>query len=512
MKVSTKIVYGFGTLIALMAALVVFQVLLINRVRTIVQDLSSVSFEVASTALELAADMNQVDEFARKAIELGDADYAKELASLQEEVERKLEQLNATAKSEKELAEVKRLSRFWEEFVAEYRSRQQAMEPGRLADFPARLSDHLQQLRLQTDNVYRASSAVIETETERSLTAGQGVKVISLVAAAIALVLSGFVSLFIVQSITIPLKHLTQGTRAIAQGKFFYRLDTSHQDEFSQVARDFNTMTERLNQLDQMKKDFVSHVSHELKAPLASMQETIQLLLEVIPGELTDKQRRLLDLNLQSGKRLSAMIANLLDMSRIEAGVMEYDLKPHDLAALARAAADEIEPLALEKNIGIRVEPAPDSLRLTCDGDRIIQVIRNLLGNAVKFSPGRSEVSVKLGLTRISSPQVPAGVRSRLGAPANDGDLALLEVADSGPGVPDEHKERIFEKFHQVKQGGKVAGQGAGLGLAISRTIAEAHRGALWVENRPAGGSVFKMLLPLGGAESEVRKRTSSPI
>jgi two-component system sensor histidine kinase GlrK len=138
--------------------------------------------------------------------------------------------------------------------------------------------------------------------------------------------LSILVSLLIVRSISKPLANLTEGTRAIADGKFFYRLDTTRKDEFAQLAQDFNKMTLRLNELDELKKDFVSHVSHELKAPLASMQETIQIMLEEIPGPLTEKQKRLLALNLQSGTRLTSMISNLLDHSTAEAGVMVYAL------------------------------------------------------------------------------------------------------------------------------------------------------------------------------------------
>ena len=125
----------------------------------------------------------------------------------------------------------------------------------------------------------------------------------------VALAISILVSLLIVRSISKPLANLTEDARHCGR-QVLHRLDTSRNDEFAQLARDFNTMTSA-SQLDEMKKDFVSHVSHELKAPLASMRETIQIMLEEIPGPLTDKQKRLLELNLQSGIRLTAMIGNL---------------------------------------------------------------------------------------------------------------------------------------------------------------------------------------------------------
>jgi signal transduction histidine kinase len=306
---------------------------------------------------------------------------------------------------------------------------------------------------------------------------------------------SVLVSLLIVRSISKPLAHLTEGTRAIADGKFFYRLDTTRNDEFSQLARDFNKMTLRLNELDELKKDFVSHVSHELKAPLASMRETIQLMLDGIPGPLTDKQKRLLDLNLQSGVRLTSMITNLLDLSRTEAGVMEYELKIHDLVPLVQSAIAELEVQANEKQIQIQVSVPDSPLMMECDGDRIIQVFLNVLGNAVKFSPKNSDVQISIQRVLQIPDRIPQRWLRLVQGAGKAGYFTLVTVADSGPGIPDSDKERVFEKFQQVKQRTKLTGQGVGLGLSICRTIMEAHRGAIWVENNLGGGCKFKVLL-----------------
>ncbi len=512
MRVSTKILYGFGILTALLAALVVFQVLMINRMQKIVQGLSGVNFLVASSALQLYGSMTQIEGYARKAFELGDPDYEREFQDLREQVDREIALLGEQAKSEREIAEIRRLDAYWHRFVGDFEEQKRALPPRTLADFPKPLFEALQQLQIQTYNVYTVSSDVIRSETERSLRTGQDVKTLSATAAAIALVLSLLVGFLIVQSISVPLKHLAQGTRAIAQGRFYYRLDTSHDDEFSQVARDFNTMSERLKELDQMKKDFVAHVSHELQSPLASMQETIEALLDGIAGGLTEKQRSLLEKSRQSGRRLSSLIRNLLDMSRMEAGVMEYELESHDPAALVRTAVEETVPLARTKGIRIVTKLPDEELKSRCDGNRIIQVVHNLLGNAIKFSPEQGEVAVRVAAVSELPPALPESRRKSLEGGASRQGYALISVADSGPGVPDEHKEKIFEKFHQVRPGKKVAGQGAGLGLAISRTICEAHQGAVWVEDNPGGGSIFQVLLPLSNRSEEIGRAESPPI
>src|SRR5438132_9252138 len=135
-----------------------------------------------------------------------------------------------------------------------------------------------------------------------------------------------------------------------------------------------------------MKNDFISHVSHELKAPLASMQETTQLMLERIPGPLTEKQERLLHLNLHSGKRLAAMIANLLDISGLEAGVVDYEMQAQDIGEIAESVILELSPQAREKSIRFTTEIPKEPFIVQCDPNRMVQIFSNLLDNSVRFS------------------------------------------------------------------------------------------------------------------------------
>jgi two-component system sensor histidine kinase GlrK len=248
-------------------------------------------------------------------------------------------------------------------------------------------------------------------------------------------------------------------------------------------------MSERLGELDRMKKDFVSHVSHDLKAPLASIRQIMHLLLQEIPGELNEQQKELIRLSYNSAERLSAMVGNLLDISRLEAGSMEYDIAAHDLVPLINGVTEEFYVQAREKGIRLRVECDHAAVFVECDRDRIVQVIGNLFENALKFSPNGADIVTRVGLGR--------------------GGEILISVSDSGPGVPDGHKENIFHKFHQIKQGRKIAGQGVGLGLAICKTVVEAHRGQIWVEDNPNGGSVFYFVLH-PAAKEEIAKCNQS--
>ena len=512
MRISTKIILGYAVLIVLMIGLLTHEVYSLMRMQSIIAKLSNVNFRSADIALQMMRDLDLVDFFAQKSFVSDDPGYPKRLQEYVSYVEADVRNFEFYGRSRNEQAEIQRLNQAWAEFLSELDREQRNQQSQSPKEVSGTLVNHLDRLRDLSYSAYLAARAAIDAEVQASKQTGETAQTVSWIVAAVALLLAALVSFLIVQSISSPLKQLTQGTNAIAEGKFFYRLDTSRRDEFAQLAKDFNTMTHRLNELDQMKKDFVSHISHELKAPIVSMQETIQLLLDGIPGPLSDKQRRLLELNLAGGRRLSAMIGNILDLSRMEAGVMEYEIKSNDLPALVRTAVAELHPLASERELAFEIEAPEQAVMLECDGDRILQVIRNLMGNAVKFSPKGETIRIRIAKPAEPPASMPESWMRRMPAQGETKGFALVSVADAGPGVPDEHKEKIFEKFHQVKQGRKSQGQGAGLGLAICRTITEAHRGAIWVEDNVPVGSVFHLMIPLGESSEDVTYRKSSPI
>jgi signal transduction histidine kinase len=296
----------------------------------------------------------------------------------------------------------------------------------------------------------------------------------SLWAAVIAAVLALTVALGVLRSATKPLQRLARGTRAIASGDLSYRVEPEGSREVRGLARDFNAMADRLYELDRLKSDFVSSVSHDLKAPLASIAETTSLMLEGLPGPLTTKQSRLLSLNLESARRLGQMIENLLDLSLIEAGALALQFTRLDLSQLAGQAVDQLRGLIDKKGLAVSVDAAPDTGVFEGDAAALRRALGNLVANAVSFSPtgGRIEIQIR--------PRARESVE--------------ILVADQGPGVPDGEKERIFQRFYRSQHGAR--GPGTGIGLAIARAIVEAHGGVLWVRDGAMGGSVFSCLLP----------------
>jgi two-component system sensor histidine kinase GlrK len=275
------------------------------------------------------------------------------------------------------------------------------------------------------------------------------------------------------------------------------------------ATRQIKELKARMVEVDRMKKNFISHVSHELKAPLASMQETSHLMLERIPGPLTEKQQRLLELNLQSGKRLAQMIGNILDLSRLQAGIVEYEMQRQDLTELIHGVIVELTVQAREKTLRVLTDIEDDPLMVDCDSNRLVQVFTNLLENAFRFSGRGGAVSVHVKSVKSLPERMPQSARVRIPPGERATSFAVIAISDTGPGIQDEHKEQIFHMFHQVHQGKKSLGESFGLGLAIARAVVEAHRGTIWVEDNPNGGSIFFVILPIAGGKRPALRKAS---
>ena len=502
MRISTKIIAGYALLIGMMASLATCQTVSARRMQSTVTSLSSADFRSGRLSLELIRDREMIEEYARKAFALGDPDYATRLQVSINSFNRVLTELRASVRSPETVQRAGAILPLWAACAGQLAANLEGPAANWPRDMPPQLESRLGQLKAGVEDLYQVILRGIDSEVQSSHRTSRRMEMASLYATGFALILSSVISVLIVRSITKPLRQLTAGTRAVAEGKFGSQLDVATDYEFAELARDFNSMMQRLGELDTLKKDFLSHVSHELKSPLASMQDNLRLLLDQVPGPLTEKQRRLLSLNLQSAGRLSEMIFNLLDISRMEAGALSYEMKRHDLSELVRTAVADIEAKAREQRRSIRTN-VPESLPLECDHNRILQVLVNLLDNAIKFSPGGATIEVSAGPITEILEGMPSFAR------AGYHEYTMVAVADRGPGVPDGLKGKIFEKFQQTGKTGRMAGEGVGLGLAIARTIVEAHRGAIWVQDNPGGGSRFIVLLPL---QSKERRAVSAPI
>lgn len=499
MKVVTKLRAAFALYITLLGILLTYHAVTIRHAVAVGHELTDLSARVRATSTDQVTRVAQLGENAAKYSVTHDAGYLDKFDQVANAYATELRNLQALPLSDREGSETARLATQWASFGDPTRRLASFAESGSASATQDSLTDlqhALNSLQLQTQRVGEASQAVMEERLARSASAAIIAERISWIAAIGILFLSLVISALIARSISEPLHRLTEGTRKVAQGQFDYRLDSTRDDEFAQVATAFNTMTQRLGALDRMKRDFVTGVSHDLKTPLTSMQETISVLLDQVAGPITDKQRTLLVLNQQSGARLSGMLAKLLNLSRLEAG-LEPDLQVTDGAQLLRRAANQVETLRNERELRIELSLPDHRLLIECDHDRILQVLDNLLENSIKFSPPGGEVRVEMRSLSTRPDEIPPARWGVVHKPRAQATIMWITVADQGPGVPEEEKERIFDRFYQSTSGRAVRDRGVGLGLAICREIVTTHGGAIWLADNPAGsGSVMNVLLP----------------
>jgi signal transduction histidine kinase len=267
-----------------------------------------------------------------------------------------------------------------------------------------------------------------------------------------------------------PLREMAAAASAMARGDYERRVRATSRDEVGDLARAFNAMAAELADADRMRRELVANVSHELRTPLGALQA----LLENLADGVEPPDPAALRTALAQTERLGRLVAQLLDLSRLESGGLELEPVAFGVRELLEQAARECR--LGDRAVRLRVRVEPGDLRTTGDPERLHQVVANLLDNAVRHSP-------------------PEG-RVWLSAHAATAGRTTIVVADEGPGIPAEETERVFERFHRADAARAARDGGTGLGLAIARWIVDAHGGAIHAERRDPAGTRVVVELP----------------
>jgi signal transduction histidine kinase len=275
----------------------------------------------------------------------------------------------------------------------------------------------------------------------------------------------------IARRMTRSLDLLSSATAEVAAGAFREPIAVSSRDEIGALARSFNVMGSQLRRMEATRQEFFATVSHELRSPLTSIRSAVDLLHEGVPGPLTDKQGRLVDIISASSGRLLRLVNEILDMSRLQAGVVQLDRKTVDLAALVSHAVEELYPRAADAGVRLVSEHLGTSFIYYGDEERLHQLVINLGANAIRFTGTGGRVVVRV---------IDAGPEFE------------IQVEDTGVGIPADALPSIFDAYRQAHR----ERGGTGLGLAIVRGIADAHGGRVTAESQEGKGSRFTVLLP----------------
>jgi signal transduction histidine kinase len=262
-------------------------------------------------------------------------------------------------------------------------------------------------------------------------------------------------------------------------------------------------------EVEKMKSDFVNVVSHELRTPLTCIKEAVSVMKDGLIGPVTPKQEQSLEVAYRNVDRLTRLINDLLDLSRIEAGVINMKRSAENLYDVASLVLKTFHAQASQAGVALVCDVPEEMPRVYIDSDRITQVMTNLVGNAIKFSNKGDAITISASSFSMVNHDVKKQMRKSL----FDG-FVEISVDDTGPGIAGEDLDRLFRKFSQLETGIAQKIKGTGLGLVISKEIVEKHGGKIWVESEMGKGSSFKFLLPvysdklayLGFLEEEIQR------
>ncbi|MGH2829303.1 MAG: sensor histidine kinase [Actinomycetota bacterium] len=273
------------------------------------------------------------------------------------------------------------------------------------------------------------------------------------------------------RGMTTPLRQMSGAASRMARGDYSERVTTSSRDEVGRLAAAFNRMATELEGMERLRRDLIANVSHELKTPIAAIRAHLENLLEGVE----QPDRETIEVMLRQSERLSLLVEQVLDLSRLESGTMPLQPEPVALRPLADQVIAEVS--MARRDHGVRIdnqidEPSPAA---RADRQRVHQVLYNVLDNAVRLTP--------------------AGGRVAVAARSDDGTVRV-DVDDTGPGIAPERLGLVFERFYRADSSRSRSDGGAGLGLAIARSIVEAHNGTIWAEPRAGGGARFSFTLP----------------
>ncbi len=494
MNVATKLSGAFVLLLLLMIGLLMYHVRTVRGTVETGYELSEISSRMHLTTTGLLSPISQLDESASKFLVTGDRGYLALFNEAADEFAAALRELEGLPLDEVEREEVSRLVEAWEAFLP-VANQLDALGGEESSQVMAWAYEQLDRLRFRAEGMSRASQELMTDRLISSAEAARRAERLSWIGGVLAIVMSFLVAITIVGSISQALTRLKSGTHAVAQGDFDHRFRTLRKDEFAEVEEDFNRMTRKLGELDQMKQDFVAKISHDLKAPLASIRETNALLLEEISGPLTPDQRELLTLGAESGNHLSSMIAKLLNLSGLEGGALQPERVTYDFGALVQGAVRQCQLRGSSHEVTVTASVPERPLLVEGDEDLITQVLSNLLENALKFSPEGGQIEVEVEFVTTRPETVPETSWAALQGGAGSGTV-FVTVLDEGPGIPEDERELVFDRFYQTDEGRKARGRGIGLGLTICREIVRAHGGAIWVDTTETGGARVMVLLP----------------
>jgi signal transduction histidine kinase len=288
------------------------------------------------------------------------------------------------------------------------------------------------------------------------------------------------IAIMITHNLTKPIHALKSSAEKVGEG-IYQNVSVTTRDEIGDLTGTFNAMSEKLKRLDEMRMEMMSEISHEMRTPLQVIKAATYSIAHQRDGaQLTEKQSQAIGMIHQATNRISSFVNSFLDIAKLEAGLMKFNLEPTDVAIIVEPIIAEMQLIGQTRQIAVSAEfsTVPE---LQLDREKMSQVFTNLLSNALKYTPDNGKICI-----HVSSSQDDAGQS-----------WVRVDVQDSGVGIPPDDLKKLFNKFYQAKNKPLVKEKGSGLGLALVKHVTEAHGGKVSVASQLGKGSTFSVMLPM---------------
>lgn len=475
---------GYLAILAVVICLGGYSIWRLSQLDQIAKSLSSVDSEIIRTANNAKDNLITQAAYEQKFVVSKDQDFYQQFKMAGEFLNKKINMMDTILPDQRTKELIESFKENYKTYLDEAEKEFHFLRNKEAYDFQTiqtRKEELVNELISTLEKIIRLAREDIQKKIQTANTIGDQAVKFTIIATIVAITLALVIAFFNARTINHPVISLMKGTKRIAQGEFDTPLDISSPPEIRALAESFNTMCVRLQELDQMKADFIAHVSHELRTPLTSIREATNLLQAGKLGRPSATQSNLLMIIQEECERLINSVNSILELSRLESGMMEFQKEKYSLPPLLKKNIARLHPIAKQKGIDLHLKLPSDLPLVLVDWEKFDQVMVNLLGNALKFTPPGGRVIVSASRKK----------RPVVGSFSNSAqEIIEVCIADTGCGIAQDDLSNIFEKFIKIK------GKGSGLGLAIARHITVAHGGDIWVKSKPNTGSAFFFTLP----------------
>jgi len=446
----------------------------VQKIMSISEDIVNKNYKISSSSKKMIEDLLNMEENEQKYRILKKKNYLDYFINAQKDFETNLNEI-LQLKSNETL-----ISKDWIELDNSYRKFLNSLKDTKEADSSELLwvpeemiNEWIQRIsKARLQNEHDVELATRELNHQGQMTVKSG-----LIGLGVSIIMGLLGSIFLTRSMILPIRELQKGIKSIAKESLSEQIRIRAKDEFGELAAAFNEMTFRLKEEERMRSDFISMLSHETRTPLTSIRESVNMIVEEVMGPINDRQRKFLEISSSEIGRICDLMNHLIQVSRLESGVIKIQPYPLDPSILVSKCRYHLKPLAESNDITVKIEISRDIPLVMGDPENLQQVILNLMGNAIKFSPRGGRVLVRV-------------------EPDENIQMLRVSISDNGPGIPEEEQSFIFNKYYRAKNV-RNHSDGVGLGLSISKHIIEAHNGTIWVKSALGHGSTFEVRLPI---------------